>query len=160
MFNTNRMVREYADKFYLPAARRWNRFTQTEFKITREVAGWRHKLNERWSELRIEHIDARIPDEATVGNQLPVSAQIRLGSIRPEEVSVELYYGPLDSHGAIASGSSSPLRCEGKNGSEETYRYSGAIPCEYSGQYGYALRIVPHHPEMAARYNVGLVQWG
>lgn len=160
VFNTNRMVREYAERFYLPAAQRWNRFTKNGYKVTKEVSTWRSKLNEKWDELRIESVQANIPKEATVGNQLPVSATIRLGTIAPEEVAVELYYGPLDSHGSITVGNSAPLHCEGHNGSDQTYRYSGAIPCEFSGQYGYALRIVPHHPEMAARYHVGLVQWG
>lgn len=160
VFNTNRMVREYTERFYLPAARRWHRFSQDEYRIAREVAAWRHKLVEKWEEVKIESVDAQIPKEATVGSQLPVNARIRLGSIAPEEVSVELYYGPIDSAGQIVTGSSSPLQCEGQNGSNEFYRYSGAIPCKYSGQYGYALRIVPSHPEMAARYHLGVLHWG
>jgi starch phosphorylase len=91
---------------------------------------------------------------------LPVSATIRLGHIDPAEVAVELYYGPLDPSGNITTGSATPLACEGQNGSESTYRYNGAIPCRYSGHYGYALRIVPSHPELAARYHVGLLYWG
>lgn len=160
MFNTNRMVSEYTERFYIPATRRWHRFSQDAFRVTRDVAAWRNKVQNRWSEVRIDAVEAQIPEEATVGNELPVSAQIRLGSIRPEEVSVELYYGPLDARGLITAGNAAPLSCEGHNGSSDTYRYSGTIPCEYSGQYGYALRIVPNHPEMAARYHVGLVRWG
>jgi starch phosphorylase len=101
-----------------------------------------------------------MPKEARVGNELPVNAEIRLGEIRPEEVAVELYYGPLDPSGHIAMGSSVPLKCDGQNGDAGTFRYKGAVPCEYSGNYGYALRILPSHPEMAARYHVGLLQWG
>ena len=160
VFNTNRMVREYTDRFYLPAARRWNRFSQEKYSICKEVAAWRRKLQEKWDEVRIESVEADIPPETVVGNELPVTASIRLGSIKPEEVSVELYYGPLDARGLITTGNAAPLSCVGSNGSADTYRYTGAIPCEYSGQYGYALRIVPHHPEMAARYHVGLVRWG
>lgn len=52
----------------------------------------------------------------------------------------------LDARGLITTGNSAPLTCEGQNGSAETYRYSGAIPCEHSGQYGCALRIVPCQP--------------
>jgi len=160
VFSTNRMVREYAERFYLPAGQRWNRFSENEYKIARDVASWRSKVIHRWNEVQIESVDAQVPESAVVGNRLPVEAQIRLGSIEPAEVSVELYYGPLDSRGLIAMGSSAQLRCEGRNGSEETYKYSGVIPCEYSGRYGYALRIVPHHPEMSARYHVGLLKWG
>lgn len=160
VFNTNRMVREYTERFYLPAARRWHRFTQESYKIARDIAGWRQRVTDKWNEVRIESVDANVPAEVTVGTELPVLAQVRLGSIKPEEVSVELYYGPLDASGQITTGSSTPLRCEGSNGSDNVYRYSGVVPCEYSGQYGYALRIVPSHPEMPARYHIGLVHWG
>ena len=160
VFSTSRMVREYAERFYLPAAERWFRFSQNNYKVTREVAAWRRKVIERWNDVQIEAVEADLPEVATVGNQLPVKARVRLGSLDPKEVSVELYYGPLDARGLITMGSSSPLHCEGKNGSADTYSYTGVIPCEYSGHYGYALRILPHHPEMAARYHVGLVRWG
>ncbi|HOA75907.1 MAG TPA: alpha-glucan family phosphorylase [Phycisphaerae bacterium] len=160
MFSAHRMVREYTERFYLPAARRWNRFVEDGYKITKSVADWRHKLQEKWDEVQIEGVYAEIPKEPQVGQNLPVKAEIRLGSISPEEVSVELYYGPLDPRGAITTGASVPLKCDGSNGTPGVYKFSGALPCEYSGQYGYALRIVPHHPEMAARYNVGLVRWG
>ncbi len=160
VFNTNRMVREYAERFYLPAADRWHKFTRDDFKVTRDVAAWRHKVIERWSEVQIENVEAELPEVAMVGNQLPVKAKVRLGSLDPKEVSVELYYGPLDARGLITMGSSAPLHCDGKDGSPDMYQYTGVIPCEYSGHYGYALRILPHHPEMAARYHVGLVRWG
>ncbi|HSW46855.1 MAG TPA: alpha-glucan family phosphorylase [Phycisphaerae bacterium] len=160
VFSTSRMVREYAERFYLPAAERWHRFTQDGYQITRDVAAWRRKVIERWDDVQINSVEADLPEVAMVGNQLPVKAQVRLGSLDPKEVSVELYYGPLDARGLITLGSSSPLHCEGKNGSADSYNYTGVIPCEYSGHYGYALRILPHHPEMAARYHVGLVRWG
>jgi starch phosphorylase len=160
VFSTHRMVREYAERFYLPTARRWHRFNQSGFKVTKDVASWRQKLIQRWEEVEIQGTQAEVPREPMVGTQVPVKAEIKLGSIKPEEVSVELYYGPLDPKGTITSGKSALLKCEGKNGDPGLYRYSGALPCEYSGQYGYALRIVPHHPELAARYNVGLVKWG
>ncbi|MBI4581769.1 MAG: alpha-glucan family phosphorylase [Planctomycetes bacterium] len=160
VFSAHRMVREYTERFYLPAGRRWSRFIENAYKVTKEVADWRHKLQEKWDEVHIESVHADIPREPQVGQQLPVTAEIRLGSIKPEEISVELYYGPLDPRGVIITGAAVPLRCEGSNGSPGLYRYAGALPCEYSGQYGYALRIVPYHPEMAARYNVGLVRWG
>ena len=160
VFSTNRMVREYAERFYLPSAERWYKFEQDNYKVTRDVAAWRRKVIERWNDVQIEEIEAELPEVATVGNQLPVRAKVRLGSLDPKEVSVELYYGPLDARGLITMGSSAPLQCEGKNGSADTYQYTGVIPCEYSGHYGYALRILPHHPDMAARYHVGLVRWG
>jgi len=160
VFSTDRMVREYTERLYRPAAERWQRFTSEQFKIARDVAAWRRKLVEHWNEVQIEDVQAELPETATVGNQLPVEARIRLGSVDPSEVSVEVYYGPLDARGLITMGQATPLRCEGKDKTQQHYLYKGTIPCEYSGQCGYALRVVPHHPELVARYHVGLLRWG
>ena len=161
VFSTNRMVREYAERFYLPAAERWHKFEQDNYKVTRDVAAWRRKVTERWNDVQIEGDRGRAargwPWSAT---QLPVQAKVRLGSLDPKEVSVELYYGPLDARGLITMGSSAPLQCQGKNGSADTYQYTGVIPCEYSGHYGYALRILPHHPGHGGEVSRGLVRVG
>ena len=52
VFNTNRMVSEYTEKFYLPAARRWFRFREEGYKVTKDVAAWRAKLESKWDEVR------------------------------------------------------------------------------------------------------------
>jgi starch phosphorylase len=160
VFGTDRMVREYTERLYQPAADRWRRFTSGQFKVARDVASWRRKLLEHWGEVQIGEVRAEVPETAMVGHKLPLEARIQLGSVDPSEVSVEAYYGPLDARGLITLGQSTPLRCEGKEEGQAHYFYKGSIPCEYAGRCGYALRVVPHHPELAARYHVGLLRWG
>ncbi len=160
VFSTTRMVREYTQRLYEPAADRWLRFSADEFKIARDVAAWRQQLLEHWNEVQIEGVRAEIPEEIVVGHEVPVEAYVRLGAIDPSQVSVEIYYGPLDARGLIIKGTSIALKCEGPEGDQHRYRYKGVLPCEYSGQCGYALRVVPHHPELVARYHVGLLRWG
>jgi hypothetical protein len=35
-----------------------------------------------------------------------------------------------------------------------------AIPCRSSGQHGFAVRVLPHHPDLADPFEPGLVGWG
>ena len=37
--------------------------------------------------------------------------------------------------------------------------FTGAIPCRISGRHGYALRILPRHPDLAEAYESGLILW-
>jgi len=53
------------------------------------------------AECRFHADTATIRHRNTVGNELPVTAQIRPGSLEPEEVSVELYFGPLEPGGGL-----------------------------------------------------------
>jgi starch phosphorylase len=38
--------------------------------------------------------------------------------------------------------------------------YAGAIPCRTSGLHGYAVRILPHNPDIVTPFVPGLIRWG
>jgi len=76
----------------------------------------------------------------------PLPAQIALGSIDPQEVSVELFYGPVDARGMITTGNAAAMTCESKNG-DSTYRYFGTSPANTVGNTAYALRSCPTTPK-------------
>ena len=159
VFNTNRMVREYVERMYIPAAEEWLDMRKGNYAEARKLASWRIRLRERWHDLRIESVAAQIPREVVVGQAVPVTADIYLGQLRPEDVSVELYYGLITSSGQITQARAVPMRPVEGNG-DGRYRYAGDIPCAYSGQHGYAVRVLPAHRNPVARYGLGLVRWG
>ncbi len=94
-----------------------------------------------------------------VGDQLQVQAQVRLGALKPTDVAVELFYGPLDAEGQIVESHAVPMLIAQSKG-EGSYVFAGAIPCHSSGRYGYALRILPHHEDLGSPFEMGLVLWG
>ncbi|MBN1488613.1 MAG: alpha-glucan family phosphorylase, partial [Phycisphaerae bacterium] len=90
VFNTNRMVREYADRMYLPAAKQWQALRQDNFTPARDLAAWRTRLQQQWGDLRIESVSAEMPRELVVGQDVPVVAEVFLGSLSPDDLAVEL----------------------------------------------------------------------
>jgi starch phosphorylase len=158
-FNTNRMVTDYTERMYLPAATEWQELSRDGFAPAREQAAWRTRLRERWNDLRIESVQGQIPAKVVVGQEVPVAADVFLGSISPEDVRVELYYGRVSASGQIDRAKTAPMHAEGSNG-DGRYRYTGAIPCDHSGQHGFAVRILPAGRSTAACYNLGLIRWG
>ena len=48
------------------------------------------------------------------------------------------------------------------NGAHEgsTWLFTGTIPCRSSGQYGFAVRVLPQHADLANPFEPGLVCWG
>lgn len=159
VFNTNRMVREYTERMYLSAAAEWQELRQEGFASARTTAAWRTRLRERWHDLRIESVSAELPREIVVGQSLPVVAEVYLGSISPDDIAVELYYGLVSARGQITEAQAVPMKPASGNG-DGRYKYVGDIPCSYSGQHGYAVRILPAHKNPIARYSLGLVRWG
>jgi starch phosphorylase len=94
-----------------------------------------------------------------VGDALPLSARVHLGAIPPDDVAVEVYYGPLDPAGEIDGGRTVRLKFDRPAADGECW-FEGAVPCRTSGRNGYAIRVVPCHEDLADRYDQGLVVWG
>jgi glycogen phosphorylase len=160
VFNTNRMVREYTERCYLPSLERGQRLCAEDWQRAISLAAWKTRVQQEWSQLRIERVWAERPDsqELEVGDQLQVQAQVQLGGLKPTDVSVELYYGPLNHAGLIRDGATLPMLIAQSKG-KGRYIFAGAILCRTSGQHGYALRIVPQHEDLGSPFEMGLIRW-
>jgi starch phosphorylase len=157
-YNADRMVRDYAVRFYLPAARRRQRLAEQNMAGVRALAQWKTTLHRHWSELRIESLEADVSSDLTVGDRLEVRAKVHLGSLTPQDVSVELYYGPLGPQRQIAAAETASMTCQESLG-EGTHLFVAAVACRTSGRHGYTLRILPRHEELVRPFEPGLILW-
>jgi starch phosphorylase len=161
VFNTNRMVREYFERCYLPSAERSWQLMENDMERARALAGWKATFRQQWGQVRIQKAWTEGPDgqELKVGDQLQVQALVQLGDLKPTDVAVELFHGALNAEGMIVQGRAIPMLIAQSKG-KGRYVFVGAISCETSGQHGYALRIVPHHEDLGNPFAMGLVLWG
>jgi starch phosphorylase len=157
-FNTHRMVREYATRFYMPAARGSLNLTADGMARARSLAEWEARMRSQWPQLRVVTVDADTISEVQVGSQLQVSALIHLGSLEPSDVTVELYHGPLDAKGDISPAEITEMRCVEMRDKGDCL-FGGVIPFRFSGRYGYTLRLLPHHEDLGNPHKPGLILW-
>src|SRR5205807_1850693 len=52
-----------------------------------------------------------------------------------------------------------PMRRGGVGDEADEYRYEGAVPCDQAGRYGFAVRVVPSHPDLTSFAELGSVAW-
>ena len=57
-FSTNRMLWEYVEKYYLPAARQYKRLSEKGLARAKEVARWRAQVQTHWHGVRVESVSA------------------------------------------------------------------------------------------------------
>jgi starch phosphorylase len=103
--------------------------------------------------------EERATDGLTVGSFLKVRAQIVFGRVSPEEVDVQIYTGRLDSGGVLADGLTHQMRPAENMHHNGVVTFEGQIPLTTSGQHGYAVRIVPKHPDLLDPFDAGKVIW-
>jgi starch phosphorylase len=157
VFSSHRMVQEYVKRYYLPCSRRFNTLCSDDFTGTKDLAAWRHKLMISWNEVSVEEVMSSDDMEMPVGREVEVVARVKLGSLSPEDVIVEAYYGRLDHQGEFAGRETVPMEVSDSDGDSHTFR--GLIPCLKTGRFGYTVRVMPSHKRLENRFAMGLVTW-
>ncbi|MGA2131630.1 MAG: alpha-glucan family phosphorylase [Bryobacteraceae bacterium] len=158
-YNTHRMVREYTERFYLPAFERFVRLEANGAAASRGLAIWMSRVRQEWPQIRVLAIEEGPAPAVRVGDLLAVRARLRLGALTPADVNVELYLGALDVKGEIMRPAAFPMRHVAAAGTGEHVFESTGLPCCCSGLQGYTVRVLPHHPDLAARFVPGLITW-
>jgi starch phosphorylase len=157
VFNTNRMVHEYAEKFYAPSLVNWRKLAADDLRGARELSEWQNHVRHHWSEIRVT--DVAVEDGAVaVGSSLRVEAQVHFGNLSPADVTVEVYTGPLGPESAIENGRAIPMRLQGENGNGG-HHYVCNVPCHKSGRHGLSVRILPSHENLPNPLNFKHVYW-
>jgi glycogen phosphorylase len=157
-FNTQRMVQQYVTQGYLPAAERYTVLTADNAQRARDVSSWQVHVREQWPEVGITAVSANSPSSLPVGSTFQVQASVRLGTLSPRDVAVELYRGPLDQQDIIGAPTITTMTWDGIQ-DDGVYRYTGPVVCDSSGQHGYTVRVVPHHADLADRFLEGHIRW-
>ncbi len=159
VFNTNRMVRQYAEMFYAPAAQAWDELVANGMEKARELSAWRHRLRERFTNVRIDSVSDNMETVggARVGRDLHVEAVVDLGGLDPQDVRVELYFGTLDEDGQLFDGQPLPMEQIGEENHQA--RYTVQMPCNRSGMTGYTVRVRPSHTVAPDSRQSAMIRW-
>lgn len=157
VFNTHRMVAEYAQRIYVPSHDRWSQLHGDPERPTR-LSQWKGRVRSAWPGVRIEDVDVEAPALPRVGMRIPLTATVTLGCLTPDDVRVELYLGKVNSRHEIEQGQVLPLEYAHPDG-DGRHVFRGAYPCTQPGSHGYTLRILPRHPDLHDPLEMGLIRW-
>ena len=157
IFSTNRMVAEYAERFYLPAASRLIRLAGDKGRV-RSLMDWRKRLHVHGSEVNVTQVDMDGGSrEFLVGSKVKITARVSLGSLAPGDVRVQAYHGVLTADGKMGKGSHAELALRQSKGAD--HLYEGEVECGQSGSCGFAVRVVPFHKDALLPYELPWIRW-
>jgi starch phosphorylase len=159
-FNTQRMLKEYYDKFYCQAGNNYATLSKDDFKHVRQLAAWKDNARKEFHQVKAANISFDETKIYKIREKIKMEAEVFLGNLKPEDVSVDIYYGnisPTDDqrveHSAIEHLNEVTLIEPGK------YLFSGHLTCRGTGNFGFKIRITPSHPLMIDPYEMNLVLW-
>ena len=157
-YSSERMMQEYVERFYRPAARAFRRRSADGGRLADTLAEWQERLDEGWKDLRLGGMSL-----AREGEMWSFSVEAYLGELRPEDVRVELYADPLPETEPEAGVEGRPERIEMQRlgplaGAVNGFVFGAKVAAARAAE-DYTPRIVPYHPEAFIPMEEGHILW-
>jgi len=153
----HRMLMDYSNKYYFPALKNYKRLLKDNYQESKAVAAYLQKLRNAWPELAVLHVESNARPVMQRGEMVTVNACVKLGSLAPEELCVELYYGSISNQGDIENAQQAEMKPIARDG--DCYKFQVKIACESTGRQGHTVRILPKHEGLVHPYLPGLIKW-
>ncbi|MEU7306247.1 glycosyltransferase family 1 protein [Streptomyces sp. NPDC007206] len=150
-----RMVREYVDRLYVPAAQAHRALTPD---TASDLAAWKARVRAAWSAVSVDHVETTAPTAtAELGSTVGLRVRVGLGELSPDDVEVQAVSGRVDAEDRITDATVVPLKPTGAPDLEGRLLYEGPLSLDRTGPYGYTVRILPAHRLLASSAEMGLV---
>jgi starch phosphorylase len=154
--SADRMVREYVERLYLPAAAAARAIAVDNFAPARALAAWKSRVRLAWPHVSVVHVESGGVDAVPqVGDELHVRAQVNLDGLTPEDVAVEVVFGRAREGDRLENPERIELTPTETPGS--TVEFTGTVALSRSGSFGYNVRVVPRNPLLASPAELGLI---
>jgi glycogen phosphorylase len=158
VFNTNRMVHQYAVSAYFPAQERLARLEEDGCRRARELARWKDRVRKAWRGVRVLRVEVVLPEDTRVGTHFEVKAWVETAGLDPADLAVQIYLGKLRESREIVGPEAVDMTLAGQD-SSGGYVFSLRMPCRTSGTQGLTVRVLPRHEDVGRTHETGLIAW-
>jgi glycogen phosphorylase len=149
-FSANRVVREYTETYYLPAASAYRLRAADRGRLGVELVAWRQAMAAHWPEARFGGMTAEMRDA-----RRRVAVQVHLGALDPDAVCVELYADPANDGKPERH---TMQRTQTLDESVDSHEYCVSIPATRALD-DYTPRLFPRHPLASAPLEASEILW-
>ncbi len=157
-----RMVQEYVERLYAPAASSAAVVRADSFAGARALAEYRSRVRGAWPGVRVAQVDiSGLPDTPTLGSEMTVRAAVVLAGLQPRDVHVQAVIGRVDDRDELQDPLVMPMEPvdtpDSSEGDSEGDRFEATVRLPHAGLLGYTVRVLPQHPLMATPAEFGLL---
>lgn len=150
-FSSNRAVREYLEKYYLPAAAAYRCRTENESLLGVKLTSWSKSIAQQWSNVHFGPVTIRKKDTEHV-----FEVSVFLAKLDPAYVEVELYAEPR-AEGAVFRHKMSLVKpAQGSVG--DYVVYTATVPSTRPAG-DYTPRVIPFHPNASVPLEAAQILW-
>jgi glycogen phosphorylase len=150
----SRMVRDYVQQLYEPAALSSDALTADDGAPARELSAWKQHVTGAWPGVRVT-IDEDGSDIApgVAGTERTVTAHVETGSLSLDDLLVQAVHGPVTADGSFDEAHMRVLDLA----PDGAGRFTTTFVPEQAGRWGVSVRALPTHPLLTNEFATGLV---
>ncbi|GIX28077.1 MAG: alpha-glucan phosphorylase [Burkholderiales bacterium] len=157
-FNSVRMVGEYVQRFYAPAARQGAAYAENRFESARAIAAWKSRVRRAWPGVRLQRLDTG-PKRIQFGSRLTFKVVMHPNGLEPDDVVVELLIGRTSKADRLSEYERFRFRPEGAADDPNQYLYTLDLEPSLCGKLNYMIRAYPCHPLLTHPLEMGMMVW-
>ncbi len=174
-FNSRRVLDDYCNGLYRPAARSGKQLAADNHSGARELARWKQRVREHWSTVALRGL-SDLPRQLEFGAGMKLRVKAQLNGLKPQDVRVELLlkrempqsskalppYSSYRDNDEPAMGhgdAPTPFTFTGEVDSEGAHIFAVDCAPPWCGRLSCQVRVVPTHPLLTHPYEMGLMKW-
>jgi starch phosphorylase len=146
-FSANRTVREYTEKYYLPAAENYLKRAAGKGALGLKIINDQHALQNKWNEIKIGEIKTEI-----IENGYSFAVEVNMNSIDPNKILVQLYADGKENNKPELI----KMNADSSNKGNELYK---ANVITTRPVRDYTIRIIPNHEDISVPLENNLILW-
>ena len=127
-----------------------------DYAGARDAAAWVMHTRSAWPGVQVTHVESSgVADAPELGQPLEVRAVVELGDVSPDDVDVQLAYGPVNENDELTDPTYAQMqRADQIDGA---WRYEASVTLQRRGAFGYTVRVLPRHRTLSAPADLDLV---
>ena len=129
---------------------------QKHYAKARVLAAWKSQVQQAWPDLEI-YVNGQRDGQLSLGESINVLAWVKTQKLTPDDLSIELIYGE-ERDEQVAVQEKLPMNYI-RQEQDGSYRYELLLQPGQSGSIVYGVRVLPTHPELAGKHDMGLMRW-
>lgn len=149
-YSSTRMVQEYLDKAYLPAAQAFKERMANDAERAKAMLAWAERVRRNWKTLHIG-----TPDIGHEKDTWSYIVPIYLGDVDADDIEVGIYADPGQGYDGWTCELS---RATAIPGTTNGYLYTGSVPASRPAEH-YTVRVVPRHPGVCVPTEFPMILW-
>ncbi len=158
-YTNKRMMDDYFEQYYNELFQSSERFRQDDFKLARAMVYWKNKVLRAWDTIQV--VDKKLLSnsgkELKLGDLFLAELTLEVNDIKDSDFGVEVVFSRKSPGGDREMVSVYEMEKVKSKGSQVTFKCE--VPAQRTGDFNYAFRVFPKHPELAHRQDFNLIKW-